>query len=146
MKSPWNAQVLKRISLKSIRSVLPAVSTDAVRSLEDLERPPCKAAWATKIQLEDEAWRISGEAYEYIYIYIGLLWVIYIYIYNIMYIYNIYIYIGLLWVIYNIICIYIYTLLYICICICMYVYIIGYIKTDVSSQTREIARVWRYRV
>ena len=85
MKSPWNAheipnaQVLKRISLKSIRSVLPAVSTDAVRSLEDLERPPCgKAAWATKIQLEDEAWRISGEAYEYIYIYIGLLWVIYI--------------------------------------------------------------------
>jgi hypothetical protein len=91
MKSPWNAheipnaQVLKRISLKSIRSVLPAVSTDAVRSLEDLERPPCgKAAWATKIQLEDEAWRISGEAYEYIYI--GLLWVIYIYNIYIIYI------------------------------------------------------------
>lgn len=49
------SNVLKRISLKSIRSVLPAVSTDAVRSLEDLERPPCgKAAWATKIQLEDD--------------------------------------------------------------------------------------------
>eukprot|EP00435_Cladocopium_sp_Y103_P019867 s1831_g4.t2 len=47
------SNVLKRIFLKSIRSVVPVISTDAVRCLESLERPG-KAAWATKIELEDD--------------------------------------------------------------------------------------------
>ena len=39
-----------------------------------------QGGWATKIQLEDEAWRISGEAYEYVYIYILAYYGLFIYI------------------------------------------------------------------